>query len=244
MSSKNEKDPHKILIIDDEKNIRSTLKKALEAEDYRVYLAENGREGISKAKQKTFDVIMLDLKLPDIKGTKVLEKIREKDIDTPVLVITGYGSVESAVKVMKLGAIDYLEKPFNPAQIKEQVKEIIARKEISTIAEEQEIEAKISEENIEQLIARAKSAINKRNFEAAENLLNKATNFNFEEPAIYNLLGAIEEIRGNHSEAMDRYRTALNMDPSYKPAQKNLDRAKELGRGPEGISLEDQEKQE
>lgn len=244
MSSKNENDPYKILIIDDEKNIRNTLKKALETEDYRVDLAKNGQEGISKAEQKNFDIIMLDLKLPDIEGTKVLEKIREEEIDTPVLVITGYGSVESAVKVMKLGAIDYLEKPFNPAQIKEQVKEIIARKEISPIAGEQEIEEKISEENIEQLIARAKSAINERNFKAAENLLNKATNFNFEEPAIYNLLGAIEEIRGNHSEAMDRYRTALNMDPSYKPAQKNLDRAKELGRGPEGISLEDQEKQE
>src|SRR6056297_995566 len=117
-----------ILIIDDEKNIRFTLKKSLES-DYEVVTAVNGEDGIEKFQENNFDLVLLDMKLPGMDGMEVLKQIKDIDKTADIIIITGFGSVDSAVETMKLGAIDYLRKPFTPDEIKEIVKEVIERKE-------------------------------------------------------------------------------------------------------------------
>ncbi|RUT79431.1 sigma-54-dependent transcriptional regulator [Ancylomarina longa] len=103
----------KILIIDDERSIRNTLKDILSYEKYEISLAENGLEGIELAKNDEFDVILCDIKMPQMDGIEVLEKIQELAIDTPVIMISGHGNIDTAVDAIKKGAFDFLEKPLD-----------------------------------------------------------------------------------------------------------------------------------
>ncbi|PKQ65735.1 response regulator [Labilibaculum filiforme] len=103
----------KILIIDDEKSIRNTLKEILSYEDYEISLAENGLEGIELAKSDEFDVILCDIKMPKMDGIEVLEKTQELGLDTPVIMISGHGNIDTAVDSIKKGAFDFIEKPLD-----------------------------------------------------------------------------------------------------------------------------------
>ena len=103
----------RILVIDDEVEIRESLELLLEMEGYEVGLAHNGTEGERKFEQRVWDLILLDLMMPDKSGMEVLHYIRERDRHTPVFMITAFGTVEAAVKAVKLGANDYLSKPWD-----------------------------------------------------------------------------------------------------------------------------------
>jgi DNA-binding NtrC family response regulator len=102
-----------ILVIDDEAEIRESLEVLLEMEKYAVTLAQNGSDGLSKFDSGRFDLVLLDLMMPDKSGMEVLAEIRERDRDTPVAMITAYGSVDVAVEALKAGASDYFSKPWD-----------------------------------------------------------------------------------------------------------------------------------
>jgi len=101
-----------ILIVEDEKLIRWTLRQRFNEEGYAVDEAATASEGLAKLSDEIFDLVMLDYKLPDMTGLEVLRKLRETDKDLVVLMLTAYSNVENAVEAMKLGAIDYVGKPF------------------------------------------------------------------------------------------------------------------------------------
>jgi len=103
----------KILIIDDERSIRATLKEILEFEKYLVETAQDGTEGYKMAEEKNFDLIFCDIKMPKIDGIETLKKIVENNILTPVVMISGHGDIETAVHTLKIGAFDYIEKPLD-----------------------------------------------------------------------------------------------------------------------------------
>lgn len=103
----------KILIIDDERSIRATLKEILEFEKYLVETAQNGIEGYKMAEEKNFDLIFCDIKMPKIDGIETLKKIVENNILSPVIMISGHGDIETAVQTLKIGAFDYIEKPLD-----------------------------------------------------------------------------------------------------------------------------------
>jgi DNA-binding NtrC family response regulator len=111
-------EPARILIIDDEESIRDSVGQVLEKEGYAVESAVSGQEGLSLFGKKAFQVVYLDLKLPGIKGLDVLSRIKETSPETPVIIITGYASIESAVEAMKRGSFDYLTKPFTPEEVR------------------------------------------------------------------------------------------------------------------------------
>lgn len=112
------KEPANILIIDDEAAIRDSMSQVLRKEGYRVREAVDGKEGLKIFNQESFHVVFLDLKLPGIKGMEVLTKIKETSPETPVIIVTGYASIESAVEAMKRGAFDYMAKPFTPEELR------------------------------------------------------------------------------------------------------------------------------
>ncbi len=102
-----------ILIIDDEKSIRRTLREILEYESYKVEEAADGVEGLNILKDKSFDAILLDIKMPKMDGLEVLDKIMEMNHDTPVIMVSGHGTIDTAVEAVKKGAYDFVAKPMD-----------------------------------------------------------------------------------------------------------------------------------
>ena len=101
----------KILIIDDEKSIRTTLREILEYENYEVDEAVDGQDGINKIKKAKYDIALCDIKMPKIDGIEVLEKARDIDPDVQFIMISAHGSIETAVEAVKKGAYDFIQKP-------------------------------------------------------------------------------------------------------------------------------------
>ncbi len=101
-----------ILLVDDEPLIRLSMVDALEAVGYDVHAAASGTEGLEVLREKWFDLVITDLRLPGADGLTVLKATKDKSPETEVVMITAHGSVESAVGAMKLGAFDYITKPF------------------------------------------------------------------------------------------------------------------------------------
>lgn len=100
-----------ILIVDDEKAIRKTLSEILSYEGYKIEEASDGEEGLRRFRDKTFDVVLCDIKMPKIDGIEFLDKVREVNPDVPVIMISGHGTIETAVEAVKKGAYDYIAKP-------------------------------------------------------------------------------------------------------------------------------------
>ena len=100
-----------ILIIDDEKAIRKTLTEILSYEGYKIEEAGDGEEGLKKFREKSYDVVLCDIKMPKLDGLEFLDKARESNPDVPVIMISGHGTIETAVEAVKKGAYDYISKP-------------------------------------------------------------------------------------------------------------------------------------
>ncbi|TAN38963.1 MAG: sigma-54-dependent Fis family transcriptional regulator [Nitrospirae bacterium] len=104
----------RILVIDDEDIVRMSCSRTLSPEGYEVKLVKNGFDGFALLEEEPFDLVLTDLKMPEIDGIEILRRIKEKWPAVEVIIITGYQTVDTAVKSIKLGAFDYLEKPFTP----------------------------------------------------------------------------------------------------------------------------------
>ena len=103
----------KILVIDDERSIRNSLKDILEYEQYQVELAENGTQGLEHIRSNDFDIVLCDIKMPEMDGIEVLERVQLLKPDVPIVMISGHGNIDTAVDAIKKGAFDYIEKPLD-----------------------------------------------------------------------------------------------------------------------------------
>lgn len=204
-----------VLIVDDEKNVRLTLARSLESLELETDNAGNGEEALAKLKEKEYDLILLDLRMPGMDGMEVLRNIREIHPDIHVIIITAYGTIESAVEAMKLGAVDFIQKPFAPMEIRELVSRVMEREKL----DEQKANDYTS------YIELTKRCVGNRHFDAATKHVREAISLDPTRPEAFNLLGALLEIRGDILEAQKKYRKALSLDPRYEPARKNLERA-------------------
>jgi len=117
----------KVLVVDDEADIRESLETLLSLEGYSVDLAQNGTEGLHMMETRAYDLVLLDLMMPDRSGMDVLREVRDRDRDTPIFMITAYGSVEAAVSALKLGANDYFSKPWDNEKLLIEIERMIAR---------------------------------------------------------------------------------------------------------------------
>src|SRR5690348_14652844 len=119
-----------ILVVDDEADIREGLELLLTTEGYAVETAQNGTEGLRKMESRGYDLVLLDLMMPDRSGMEVLQEVRQRDRETPIFMITAYGSVEAAVKALKFGANDYFSKPWDNEKLLIEIDRMIARRRL------------------------------------------------------------------------------------------------------------------
>jgi DNA-binding NtrC family response regulator len=117
----------RVLVIDDEPDIRESLEALLSSENYRVELAFNAAEGLKKLETSTYDLVLVDLMMPDRSGMEVLEEIRLRDRETPLFMITAYGSIEVAVEALKRGANDYFAKPWDNEKLLIEIERMISK---------------------------------------------------------------------------------------------------------------------
>ena len=118
-------DRGRILAIDDEPNIRLLIQNEFQLEGFEVTIAKDGEEGLALFDQQTFDIVLLDIKLPRMSGIEVLRRLKRKAPLTEVFMITGYGDIKTAVESLKLGAREYITKPFKLDELITLVKELI-----------------------------------------------------------------------------------------------------------------------
>ena len=123
----------RILVVDDEKKMRHILQLMLEREGFKAEQAENGKVALAMLKEKRFNLVITDLKMPEMDGMSLLDEAKKIDPDFPIMVITAYGTIENAVEAMRKGAIDYITKPFEEEEILITVKRCLR---ISRLSEE------------------------------------------------------------------------------------------------------------
>src|SRR6478609_1063101 len=123
---------NKILIIDDDRDMRTLLTKYLVKNDYQVIEATNGKNALEVLELSEPDLILCDFRLGDTDGTSLLLKIKQKHAHVPVIFITGYGDIKIAVEVMRLGAFDYVTKPLLPEEILLTIKHALAKVQAKT----------------------------------------------------------------------------------------------------------------
>ncbi len=116
-----------ILFVDDEKDILSIVKQYLAGHGYRVTVSDNGAKALELLREKVFDIIFTDLKMPDVGGLDLLRSVKETSPETEVIILTGYGTVDSAVEALKLGSYDYLQKPIEFERLKVLIDRIIEK---------------------------------------------------------------------------------------------------------------------
>lgn len=121
--------PAKLLVVDDESNIRLTLSALLTRAGFAVTTASSGEEAIELIDQRSFDLLLVDLKMPGIDGMKVVAAVRERNLDPAIIVLTGHGSLETAVEGLHQGIFDYLLKTTDPGQVVERVRAGLADRE-------------------------------------------------------------------------------------------------------------------
>jgi DNA-binding NtrC family response regulator len=116
----------KVLVIDDEEIVRLSCERTLRPAGYDVSVAAGGREGVELLEKESYALVLLDLKMPDMDGIEVLNRIQESWPDTKVVMITGYSTVDTAVQALRLGAVNFIEKPFTPDTLLKAVEEVFS----------------------------------------------------------------------------------------------------------------------
>jgi len=121
----------RILIIEDEKSLKEVLRILLEEEGYEITAASNGLEGMDYIQNDIFDLVVTDIKMPKADGFEVLKKVKEISPSTIVIMITAFGTTESTIEAMKLGAYDYIHKPFKIDEIRHVIQKAFEKKNLS-----------------------------------------------------------------------------------------------------------------
>ena len=204
----------KILIVDDESNIRLGLNKCLAKEGYYIEEASNGEEALQLIYNKKYDLILMDVQMPELNGFDVLKRIRKFGNSTRVIMMTAFGTVEMAVDSMKIGAVDFLSKPFTISKVRDVVKEVL----------DNDMNILRVDKDISRYIEEARDAIFNKDYDKAKFCLKEALVNDSSSAEIQNLIGVIEEKTGDRQLAQKYYRAALSLDPTYEPADNNLKR--------------------
>ena len=208
----------RILVVDDERNIRKNLSMVLEAEGYRVDMTSNGDDALLLVKESHYDIAFVDIKMPKMDGIELLRYLRGLRPKMPVVMLTAYGTVSRAVEAMKLGAVDFLEKPFDPKSIQLLCQKILAREKIGTSG------------TVDELLHLAALARERKASTEARVYLKTAMMRDFSRPEPYFQLGDLSEEEGQVGEAVHYYYMSLGAQSTFEPPRAALIRLGRLKR--------------
>jgi DNA-binding NtrC family response regulator len=204
--------PMHILVVDDERNIRNNLGMVLEAEGYKADKASNGDDAILQVKAGLYDIVFVDIQMPKMDGLELLRYLRGLRPKMPVVMLTAYGTVSRAVDAMKLGAVDFIEKPFDPKNILLLCEEILQRQKIGMSG------------TVDELLHLAELARERKAYVEARVHLKTAMMRDLTRPEPYYQLAELCETGGNVREASHYYYMALEARPTFEPAREALQR--------------------
>jgi CheY-like chemotaxis protein len=202
----------RMLVADDERNIRKNLGMVLETAGYAVDEAQDGEEALDLCRQNHPDIAFVDLHMPKMEGLEVLAHFRTLSPKTAVVIITAYGSAANAVEAMKLGAVDFLEKPFDPKIIGILAEEILFRQRMG------------SSGSFDDLMHLADLARERNAPIEARAYLKAAMARAFDRPEPYYWLGYLCEGEGEQKRAIQYYYMAVSANRAYEPAVEALKR--------------------
>jgi DNA-binding NtrC family response regulator len=201
-----------ILVADDERNIRNNLALVLTSAGYMVETAKDGEEALELCKRSHPEIAFVDLQMPEVEGLEVLAHIRVLSPKTAVVIITAYGSAANAVEAMKLGAVDFVEKPFDPKVIGILAEEILLRQRLGAT------------HSFDDLMRLADLARERKAPIEARAYLKAAMSRGFDRPEPYYWLGFLCEAEGDGKRAVQYYYMALGANRSFEPAVEALKR--------------------
>lgn len=196
-----------ILVVDDEKNIRLTVQHSLVAADYDVDTASNGLEGLQKFREGHYDLILMDLRMPQINGIEMLREIRERDQETAAIVITAYLTIDTLLEAFSLGVSDYIRKPFSPNDVRETVRRVLSRERL-------DIEHPTAE--VAGSLELARKALAKHDIQKAMDLARQAIEANSNNPDAHAFLGILQHLSGETQAAEQSFRESLLLDPQHQ----------------------------
>jgi CheY-like chemotaxis protein len=228
-----------ILIADDDPGIRLMLRTALETDGYAVGEAANGREALQALRHGEYDVAVLDLNMPVLDGMGVLQALQKDPVKTRVMVLTAYGSIATAVKATRLGAVDFVEKPISPAEIRQAVRSVLEEPILDSPPVISDVQG-----GYEQALERVRVSLRLTNLPNAEGMLMRLAESRQKQTAEYfNLLGVLYEAQAKWRLARKCYGKAIATDKHFVPAQINMRRLYELqefGKSKEPVMLGDE----
>jgi FixJ family two-component response regulator len=208
----------RVLIVDDETNVRLNFRTALETEQYDIFEATSAGQALELLAKHSFALAILDLRMPGMNGLELLAKMRESGIKVPAVIVTAYGDIPNAVKAMKLGAIDFLQKPLRPNDLRDIADEITKR----------DAQPEDPTGTFNAHLVAAKRCLNLGAFRKARLHLVKALELNPKSVEAFNLAGVLAEINEDYSQAKKYYGQAIRLDKQYEPAQQNMRRLFEV----------------
>jgi len=221
-----------VLVVDDEKNIRLMIGKVLEGLGLKIDFAPNGDEALSMMSKREFDLILLDLRMPGMDGMEVLRRIREASKTTKVAIITAHGNVDNAVEAMKLGAVDFIQKPFTVEELRHVVTDALERRgnffmRLETGERKDGMPGSSLKGNpvdYRHCIQQAKAALERGLPDDARLWAERAIALEPIKAEGFNLLGSILLIQNEKAKAQNLFRAAIALDPTDESAYRNLDR--------------------
>ena len=221
----------RVMVVDDEPGIHLMARTTLEADGCEVIGATDGEAALEALRNTPVDLILLDLRMPLLDGLETLRHLRQIGDDTPVIIVTAYGTVPDAVEAMKLGAIDLLSKPLSPVDLRRVIADVVERhaaggREPGPSPAEGRTgpAAAVAQGRPAVDLTAVKVAMDRRDFDLATALLDRVIDTHPDAPEALALMGLLLERRGLDHAAYHEYRRALAVDPDNVDAQASMRR--------------------
>ena len=206
----------RILIVDDEPNVRLNYRITLELEGYEVHETGVSTEALKKVKVDKFDLVILDMRMPRMGGLDLLAAMRAQRVTTPAIIITAFSDVPNAVRAIQLGASDFLQKPLRPEDLRRVVHEVLTRNDQSNSRPE------IAD--FERSASEARRLMQSGDLGAAKGHVLHAIELNTNSPDAFNLAGELAERTGDIERARKLYEAAVKLDGDNIAAREGLRR--------------------
>lgn len=200
----------RILVVDDEKNVRFSVSQALRSDGHTVDEAGNGADGLARTESTRYDLILVDMRMPGMTGIDFLRELRRREPEMPAVVITAYGAPQQLVEAAELGAIDCIRKPFSIQTIRGVVRDVLDRNGANAPT------------TSDDYVRRAKFALMHHELDVARSDLEQAMALSPDDGEAFLLDGIVSLLRQENDRARTRFNEALQIDPSNKNASDYL----------------------